>query len=701
MSAWWKQGERPVVVAAGLLGASFYFLRFGFGFLAPGRIAWLLGMADTAFNQLAWMFFRYDAWRWPPGAVKTFMAPAGTTIGVTDSLPLLAFPFKAISFLLPATFQYAGLWLLVNHVLMAVFAVKIAGLFWRPFVPRFLAAGLLALCPAWLIRDGHFALSALWVLAAALYFYLKPAAGDGGRPLLRWWLLLGAAAWIHPYPAVFTFLFLVADQGRRWVVTREVPAWRAVVTAGGGAVLLVVMWTLAGFLRPGHLPVGNLPEDALWSASAHALWDGQGRVLFMPAWPLGRHDPFEGFVYLGPGVLLVAGAGLVLAGRRLGGLLRAHWQLAVILAACAAYAFGPRTDLGDQLFRAQARWLWPHFFVFGAAGVAALAGWRRPRWPVVLLAGAFVLQAVDLVPLYDRKTVYDARTFTTRLQDPQWDAAMAGADLLLTFPASTASTVFADDFVDLTLLAHAHGVPTTAGFATRNYRDNVLAAHDLALAFLTEGDPPPGTVAVLRRSYFAEVFPNVGGTIRCTDLDGFPVCFAREDGFVPAREFRSAAVTLATFLAANLDRTLVLAGRGDATRALTRDAVQLLTAQGSSIARLPPGASYGAILVGGDPVFEQMNPGRAIEVTAAAGSGLGPVRTGRELSLASGGTAAGPYASLTVAGREVMFDHPGLNVAVLDEHQNVLAVGIFAHPDDMPSQGARTGGIVFTLEGTP
>jgi len=690
--------DSPVLAAAGIMGALFYWFRFGLGFLNPTRVDWLLGMGDTAFNQLAWTFFRYDSWHWPPGVVKTFMAPGGTTIGVTDSLPLLAFPFKLISFMLPETFQYAGLWLLINHVLMAVFAVRVTGMFFRPLLPRFLAAGVLVLCPAWLIRDGHFALSAHWVYLAALWLYLKPPHGQGGRPCLPWWLLLAVAAWIHPYPATFTFGFLAADQGRRWLVTREISPAKALITLGVGAVVLVFMWSMAGFLRIGHLPINNLEDDRLWQAGFNALWNSQGRTFLLPGLPLGSRDAFEGFVYLGAGGLLAALAAVVLGGgRQLGTRIGRHWPLMVMLLVCAVYAFSPRTDLGDQLYRAPARFLWPHFYVLVVAGLAAAARWGRPRLSLALVAAIFMVQAIDLAPLFDRKSEYDAHRFVSRLQDPQWEKALASADMLLTTPSTTATTVFKEDFIDLTILAHQAGVPTTAGFATRSYLGGMNAANELTRTFLFGGNPDPRTVGVIRRSHFAEMFPDFAANLRCTDLDGFPVCFAREGGFQPELEYQVAAVGLAEFLAANLDQTLILVGKDDARSALTNATVQLLTDQGSRIAQLPTGASYAAIIVHGKIVFEQMNPQSAIEVTGARDSGLGPLIIRKELNITSSGTVAGAYASLLVDGREVMFNSDGLNVAALDDGQNVLAVGTFARPNSLPDLAAVTGGLVFTL----
>ena len=384
-----KYGNFLALAAAGILGGIIFFFRYGTGFLNFGRIDWLLGQADTAFYQQAWTFFRYDAWHWPPGLVKTYMAPGGTTIGLADTLPLLAFPGKAFSFLLPETVQYAGLWLLINHVLMAVFALLVAGLFFRPLLPRFLAAGVLFLCPAWLIRDVHFALSTHWVFLAALWLYLKPAA-EIKRPAIIWWVLLGVVALIHPYLAVIAFGFLAADQARRWWVEREVTPRAVLMNVGVGALVMAALWYLAGFMRPGELPAGNLPEDRLWSASLLALGDSQGRSAMLPALNLGSRDAFEGFVYLGAGGLLAVVAGIVHGGGlKLGSRLVRHWPLIVILTVWAGYAVGPRTDLGDQLFRAQARFLWPHFYVLVAVGIAAVARLGRPRWSLILVADIF------------------------------------------------------------------------------------------------------------------------------------------------------------------------------------------------------------------------------------------------------------------------------------------------------------------------
>lgn len=204
----------------------------------------------------------------------------------------------------------------------------------------------------------------------------------------------------------------------------------------------------------------------------------------------------------------------------------------------------------------------------------------------------------------------------------------------------------------------------------------------------------------MRREHFAEIFPDFSGDLICTDLDGYPVCFARKGGFRPTFEYRAAPVDLAGFLAANLDRTVILVGKGDSRSALTAEAVELLAARGSSIAQLPVGASYAGIIAHGELVFERMQPQNAIEVTGQKNSALGPVRISRELNITSSGTGNTEFASLRVAGREVMFNRDGMNVAVLDDRQEVLGVATFGDLRSASGLAALGGGVVFTLEKT-
>ena len=86
---------------------------YGFGIINPSNINWLMSAYhDWGQHYLGWAYFQHEPWHFPLGHIDNFNYPAGTNVGYTDSIPLLAIIFKTFSFLLPDTFQYFGLWLL-------------------------------------------------------------------------------------------------------------------------------------------------------------------------------------------------------------------------------------------------------------------------------------------------------------------------------------------------------------------------------------------------------------------------------------------------------------------------------------------------------------------------------------------------------------------------------------------------------------
>ena len=93
------------------LGGLFFVTIAGWRLVSPMEIDWAMKF-DWRIHFLGWHIFRGEPWAWPPGTlVGYYHAPAGTSIGYTDSLPLVAFLLKPISPLLPMPFQYLGLWL--------------------------------------------------------------------------------------------------------------------------------------------------------------------------------------------------------------------------------------------------------------------------------------------------------------------------------------------------------------------------------------------------------------------------------------------------------------------------------------------------------------------------------------------------------------------------------------------------------------
>ena len=154
---------------------------------------------DWATHYFGWKYFRFEPWQWPPGTVHGYNAPIGTAVGLTDSLPLMAYLLKPFSRWMPEDIQYLGGWELLCFALQGALAARLAGRFTADSVPRVLVAALFVLLPMLLGRVAHAALLSHWLLLWSLLIATRPHAAR-----FRWaeWAALGGlAGMIQPYLA--------------------------------------------------------------------------------------------------------------------------------------------------------------------------------------------------------------------------------------------------------------------------------------------------------------------------------------------------------------------------------------------------------------------------------------------------------------------------------------------------------------------
>lgn len=200
-----ERSDRLWLALAALAGVMLFLHRFGTTPLHPAQVDWLLAKDDPAFHFLGWQYFRLDAWRWPLGRMENYYAPIGTSVALTDSIPLLAVLCKLISPVLPMPFQYFGWWLLGCYALQGLFAYLLLHCFTRNGASACAGALLFLAAPAFLMRTAHLALCAHWLLLAALYLYFRRPRRDGMMGQVPWLLLTAAASGVHAYLCVMVW----------------------------------------------------------------------------------------------------------------------------------------------------------------------------------------------------------------------------------------------------------------------------------------------------------------------------------------------------------------------------------------------------------------------------------------------------------------------------------------------------------------
>ena len=402
-------------------GALFFAWIAGARILDPTQIEWLM-KGDWVPHHFGWHFFRIEPWHWPPGTMRGYYAPLGTSIGFTDSIPLAAYVLKPFDRWLPADFQYLGPWLLLSFTLQGALAARLVGRWVDSAWVQAAGGALCVLLPTLLARVGHTALCSHWLILWALLLATRP--GPERLAVIAWAVLGLAAAMVQPYLAAMVMAILVA------AAAAGPGAWtrRARALAAASAAMAVGWWLSGMFILGGS---DSFTEGGLgyYSMNPLAFVTPLGWSRWLPELPVaGPGQRAESFHYLGAGVLGLAAVALVLAVRfRLRPQPRTWPPLVVgVAAAMAVFALSPLVTFGPWVvvdatgrwaaplatFRSSGRFGWPLGYVLVIWAVVTVARRLPRRAAIAVLGVALAVQLVDL---------HDAHQFRRRAaRDPEF-----------------------------------------------------------------------------------------------------------------------------------------------------------------------------------------------------------------------------------------------------------------------------------------
>ena len=484
-----------------LLGALVFLILYGVRVLDPTCVDWILNnpSPDPAQHYLGWVFYRRSGWHLPYlGANYSAIYPYRTSILYTDSIPLLAVLGKLLGGVLPARFQYLGLWGLFCYAMQGGLAqaliARIGGV--RPGDTAkdwasVLGAGVLVLFPALNIRMfAHTALAANWLVLLALWLWLCAERSEN-RPatakLCLWWGILGLlCAGIHLYYLPMVGMVLVAACVQRALEKRG-PAAVVLPVAGFCGAALAELFVLGAFA-------------ANFAGYSNGYLSGADLAnLFVP----GLGASWEQEIYAGLGTtiaVVLALAGLLVQHKQAGAFFRRHKNVViaalVLLVLDAIAAMGNTvTFAGRALFTvpipqalmdfwamfsscARLAWLAGMLLAVAACGLV-LRFWQGAAAAVLLALCAAAQGFGQRAELAKRFAAYhDAAYYenTTQLTDPAWEQlAVSGQFTHLAF----ASFDFEhDEFWDLAAFAADHGWTSNSFYM--GHMDGNLAAVTLA-----------------------------------------------------------------------------------------------------------------------------------------------------------------------------------------------------------------------------
>ncbi|OYY69222.1 DUF6311 domain-containing protein [Sphingomonas sp. 28-63-12] len=423
--------------------------------LDPTNVGWLLRGQDVGQNALGLAaYLRVGNW---PGTHQAMLsAPEGTNLLFTDSNPLLGLVLWPFARWMPPGIQVIGLWLLGCLMLQVLFAWLLVRRAAPDFLATWLGTALLTVVPILFDRIGHSNLCAHWLILWALWLFV-----DSYRARSPWWwaAVLGVAALVHPY-----LLVMVAAIWASALLATLIERPREIVGVvfGHGLVVALVVGLMAAngvfagwFESTGSFGAFPMAIDALVNPANPSY------TALMPSTPEDHGRAFEGFQYLGAGLLcLLAAAGLILLLVRAplfdqARLARFCWLIpaGIMLTALALSdhlmfrgALVMHLPLGEQWvdrldpLRASGRLLWPVAYSLGL--IAILAAYRlHPGRARLLLAAALALQLIDIAPMLAAVRTITAsaedRRIFVRTPDPRWPSIVAKASAIEFHPPNS------------------------------------------------------------------------------------------------------------------------------------------------------------------------------------------------------------------------------------------------------------------------
>ncbi len=424
-------------------GAVIFLLCFHLEVLNPLNVRWLL-QADWGQSFVGWQAYRHDGWRLPLGAERLLDWPAGDSIIFTDSLPAWAVPFKILSPVLPEPFQYIGWWFLVSLILQVYFGYRLTRRSGLDELESLICGFLVGLTPFFLARLYHNTLFSHWMILWALEIY--GFESEARRRNFGFGLLLLLSALTNFY-LTFMVAGVFAADVLRSLLRRDRSGPAVAAAAAMSVAPLVVSMVVMGYVSARRSAAGGfgfyVSEALAWINPQVPL-----NSRFLPATPVSQ-GAYEGFQYLGLGVILLALLGLGLRLQRAvqkasaptdGARFDGAAYLAPSLFAFWTFALSDRIHVGANLvldlhygsllgpitsmLRSSGRFMWPVSYALILATLLAIAKLPR-RWIKPVLVTALVLQLADLSAFLRQQWMFTEAAANPAafqsLRSPHWD----------------------------------------------------------------------------------------------------------------------------------------------------------------------------------------------------------------------------------------------------------------------------------------
>jgi len=477
-----------------------FHLSYGFQIILPSNINWLMSVYhDWGQHYLGWAYFQNEPWHFPIGKIENYNFPEGTNIGFTDSIPLLAIFFKSISFLLPETFQYFGIWFLSCHLLMGYFTFKLLNLFTNNYALIILSVLLISFNPVLMYRGIHPALCAQWLLVASIYFYLlTPSKKNVDLINKKQLILLLVSALINPYLFLMVFGFNLILTFKNYFFDKVISFKKMLAYNAIGVALVLFSWYIIGMITfSGNKNIEVVSSYGLYGLNLNSFFNSSGWSSFFIALDSYNVRQYEGYAYLGLGLMIFLSLSflffifLVIKNKVEIKKYYKFYPFLILLIAYLLFAISNKVTFHQTLlfeyqlpgiiiklgniFRASGRFVWIFYYTIILFFIIVFIKIKiHKSIKVTLLLLITIVQFYD-IKLFFNKNLAFGNYEIQPLNEKKWTAISSNFDKIITYPLYNNSLGYNSDYQDWCFIALKSNLPITNGYVARESGDkNVI-----------------------------------------------------------------------------------------------------------------------------------------------------------------------------------------------------------------------------------
>ncbi len=687
-----------IILSLGLACCLFLY-QFGVHTLDPTNIGFIFHLGDDlAQSYLGWAFLRGAPWSFPLGKITNYFAPIGTYAAFTASNPLVWMPFKLLSPILPVDFQYIGWWLLACNCLQAYFGYRLMRLITSNIFEQLLGVGFFLLSPPLLLRilQGEDLLCAQWLILACLVIYFENYSEIHNNKLIFYWsiLIIGACT-IIPYLGAMVIGLALAFYIRLFIWS---PTYRlkAALSISVFPLLIFICYIIFGYYKV--QTYNNLTDYGRGaSLNLNAFINPFEWSAFLPPLPYRLGQSWQGFSYLGLGVIILICYGVIHSIIRPPKIDRIKYLLPLVfvLLLFFIYAISNRVIWFDTLvfkyplpepllkiansFRNSGLFGWPLFYAIVFGALFLVTATQRKSLSVAVMCICLAVQLADIHRMLYVPNFYDTGPVAAPLKSPLWQSVGTKFNKVIIYPPFVRTVTNEGDWKYLALYAYRHHMSINIGSITNRFPYNEMNVKKEALkSALQEGDFDPQGIYIFADPPASETVQSFHRWNQCALVDGF-IVYTRDDHFFNgSNRIKIEPITLYDFFKKFEQDTILIAAREyPAPVLLPEEVKKYLQERGSKLPGLSFLGSYVGIFNQGAKILEKIDEKDAVEIELRKGELIGKDRLTKDIALYAAGVWAGYQASIKVSGVEQSRDRGGLNMVVLSGDGAVLASTIF------------------------